>query len=173
MQNEQPQDEHRKGKPHRSGARWVFVLLIAAASISTAAVVGNAIASGDGFKGKYRWGHHGAGAMMFRQFDADNDGVLTEAELKTGAASRIETNDANGDASLSLDEFEGVWVEMMRSPMVRAFQRLDEDGDGQLTAQELNERVDWALAKMDRDGDGAITRKEIGRSRHHHDDDDD
>ena len=177
MQSEQTQGDHRPPKSHRGGARWFFVLLIAAAAISTAAVVGNAIASGDGYKGKYRLGHHGpghgAGAIMFRQFDADKDGVLTEAELKSGAAARIEANDANGDAALSLEEFEGVWMEMMRSPMVRAFQRLDEDGDARLTVQELNERIDWALAKMDRNGDGSITRREIGRGHHYDYDEDD
>ncbi len=178
MQNGQTQEENGNRKPHRSGARWFFVLLIAGAAISTAAVVGNAIASGDGYKSKFGWGHHGAGhgagAVMFRQFDADRDGVLTEAELKSGAASRIEANDANGDSALSLEEFEAVWLEMTRSPMVRAFQRLDEDGDAQLTQQELNERIDWALVRMDRDGDGAITKRELGRKKHrHHDDDDD
>ena len=176
MQTEQPQDDgHGKRKPHRSGARWFFVLLIAGAAISTAAVVGHSIASANGYKGKYHWGHHspghGPGAIMFRQFDADKDGVLTEAELKTGAAARIEANDANGDAALSLEEFEGVWMEITRSHMVRAFQRLDEDGDAQLTLQELNERIDWALARMDRDGDGAITRRELGRKHHRYEED--
>ena len=59
MQTEQPENGHHTPRTHRSGARWFFVLMITALAIATAAVIGHALASGDGYKSEYRWGHHG------------------------------------------------------------------------------------------------------------------
>ena len=169
MQNEQTQDGHRPLKTHGAGARWFFIVMLTLVAIATAVFVGRAVASDDDEYGSHRWGHHkgGPAKLLFKQLDTDKDGMLKEGELRAGVAARIEGNDGNGDGALSLQEFEGVWVEFMRTAMVRTFQKLDEDGDAQLTAQELNEKIDWMMARLDRDGDGAIAIRELRRHRHH------
>lgn len=171
--NENGTDGHRKRRKHRGGARWLFVVLGTVVAVSTAGVVGHAIASGDGHRGG--WGAragHGPGVVLFQNFDADTDGKVTTSELKSSVASRISGNDADNDGALSLDEFEGVWNEFMRKPMVRAFQKFDDDGDGELTQAELDQKIEWMMARIDRNDDGAISRREISK-RHHHDDDHD
>lgn len=69
-------------------------------------------------------------------FDTDGDGKLSEAELTAGMAALVTKYDANNDGSLSLAEFEDLFAELTRPMTVRAFQRLDSDGDGQISAAE-------------------------------------
>lgn len=166
---------HRRHKGR--GAAWVVVLLGTVAALGTAAFVGHAVASGGYHKGGYGGhygGHHGGGRgeMMFRTFDTDKDGTITAAEINAETERRLTGNDADGDGALSLEEFEGVWMEMMRSRMVDAFQRFDDDGDGRVTKAEVDEKTYWMLSRMDRDEDGKITRQEL-RPRFRFDDDDD
>ena len=176
-----PAARRHKGR----GAMWMVVLAGTAAALGTAAFVGHAVASGGGYVGCHRGGfergfgghhggHHGGqrGEMLFRTFDADKDGTVTAAEINAETERRISGNDANGDGALSLEEFQGVWMEMMRSRMVDAFQRFDDDGNGVITKAEVDEKTSWMMSRMDRDGDGKITREEQ-RPRFRRDDDDD
>lgn len=147
------------------GAMWMVVLVGTAAALGTAAFVGHAVASGSGHERGFG-GHHGAGhgghrgEMLFRTFDTDKDGTVTAAEINAETERRMSGNDANGDGALSLEEFEGVWMEMLRNRMVDAFQRFDDDGDGVITKAEVDEKTAWMMSRMDRDGDGKITREE-------------
>lgn len=164
---------------HRGrGAMWMVVLLGTAAAMGTAAFMGHAVAAG-GFDGCHRGGFerghggHGGprGEMLFRTFDTDKDGAVTAAEIDAETERRLNGNDADGDGALSLKEFEGVWMEMLRNRMVDAFQRFDEDGDGVITKAEVDQKTSWMMSRMDRDGDGKIMRGEH-RPRFHKGDDD-
>lgn len=141
------------------GAMWAVVLVGTVAALGSAAFMGHAVASG-GF-GKHHGGFGHRGEMLFKTFDTDQDGSITAAEIDAETQRRLKDHDANGDAALSLDEFQGVWIEMMRSRMVDAFQRFDEDGDGRVTKAEIDEKTNWMLTRMDRDEDGQITRKDM------------
>jgi len=172
-----PSARRHKGR----GAMWMVVLVGTAAALGTAAFVGHAVASGAGYGGCHRsgiergfGGHHSGqrGEILFRTFDADKDGTVTAAEINAETERRMSGNDANGDGALSLEEFQGVWMEMIRSRMVDAFQRFDDDGDGVITKAEVDEKTSWMMSRMDRDGDGKITREEQ-RPRFRRDDDDD
>ena len=171
--NNEPAARRRKGR----SSLWMVVLVGTAAALGTAAFVGHAVASGAGYEGCHRGGHergfgghhgggHGAGhggkrgEMLFRTFDADKDGTITAAEIDAETERRLSGNDANGDGALSLEEFQGVWMEMLRNRMVDAFQRFDDDGDGVITKAEVDEKTSWMMSRMDRDGDGKITREE-------------
>jgi hypothetical protein len=47
-------------------------------------------------------------------------------------AERFAQFDEDGDDVLDLQEYEALWLDAMRTRMVRAFQRLDIDGDAQV-----------------------------------------
>lgn len=86
-----------------------------------------------------RMGHPGMGMMrmmLLSGFDEDKDGVVTRDELTAGLAALAEKHDADGDGSLSLDEFADLYAEITRPLTVRAFQWIDTDGDGQISAEE-------------------------------------
>jgi len=114
-----------------------------------------------------RKGHHhghrggrrgGRGMMMnlFEQADANGDRELTRAEIDGFRASLVGNADANGDGTLSIDEFDTAFRQLTRTRMVRAFQRLDRDGDGIIGAAEMDRPLERMIERMDRDGDGIL-----------------
>lgn len=122
-------------------------------------------------------GHHRAFAMMERH-DANDDGKLTQAEIDQVRKERLATFDTDKDGKLNLAEFEALWLDFTRKRMVDAFQRLDEDGDAQVTETEYLEPTKRIVARMDRNDDGELSREDMPRPRHgdrmgrHHGDDD-
>ncbi|MFP4361511.1 MAG: EF-hand domain-containing protein [Alphaproteobacteria bacterium] len=132
------------------------------------AVLALAATTGDAMAGPGRGGAVGGfgtagggmagdrGGVLFERFDADDDGRVTRAEIDAALDERRARFDADGDGALNLEEFEPVWLELMRPRLVDHFQALDADGDGVVTAAELEERVDRMMRRADVDGDGAI-----------------
>lgn len=106
--------------------------------------------------------HHGGHAMMqmMRQADANKDRKLTQDEVNAFVAEKLANGDADGNSEVSIDEFSTIWLEVTRPMMVRAFQRLDADGNGQITTEELDERFGDMVVRFDRNGDGVIDRKD-------------
>ena len=70
-------------------------------------------------------------------FDTDGDGTVSPDEMRAGLAAQLVKYDANGDGVLSIAEFETLNSAMIRNTMVDRFQALDEDGDGQITNEEM------------------------------------
>lgn len=94
---------------------------------------------GQRFGMQKRMGHPGMGMMrmmLLSGFDANDDGRVTRDELTSGLAALADKHDADGDGSLSLDEFADLYAEITRPLTVRAFQWIDTDGDGQISAEE-------------------------------------
>ena len=123
-------------------------------------------------------GHRGRHAMkFFKQFDANEDGKLTQVEIDETRAARLTAFDSNGDGTLSLQEFEPLWLDAMRERMVDRFQRLDNDGDASVTMEEFQAPFSSMVTMMDRNGDGFLSPEDRPRrGKHHyrdHDDDDD
>lgn len=119
-------------------------------------------------------GRHGARHFerLLETYDSNEDGKLTQAEIDTVRAERLARFDSNNDGSLTLQEYEALWLDAMRERMVDRFQSHDDDGDGQVTAEEFGERFSRMVARRDRDGDGEITREDFRRDRRGRDDDD-
>jgi len=119
-----------------------------------------------GYKGGRMGGHMG-GRMgqridtMFTEVDADKDGKITADEMTAYRAAKIAAADKNGDGSLQIDEFQGIWADLMRPRMVDHFQFLDGDGDGKVTDAEIAAPMTRMSRHMDRNDDGVIARDEM------------
>jgi Ca2+-binding EF-hand superfamily protein len=174
--------------------------LLAAAGIivlGVAAIAGTTIASGrhgqggqymgmsSGMHGKSMGsGMHGMGQhmnmssgmhgmRMMDRFDANDDGKITADEIAAVRDKAIADHDADKDGMLSLDEFQGVWLDHMRTRMVRHFQHMDVNGDGKVTTDEINTPMKYMMQRMDRNEDGAISKDDMrGHGRYMQKDDD-
>ncbi|MDX1400448.1 MAG: hypothetical protein R3245_00865 [Kiloniellales bacterium] len=121
------------------------------------------------------------GHKIFKTFDENDDGAITTLEVTTLVNKSIGEFDRNESRTLTLDEFEGLWLSHLRPHMVDRFQHLDENGDGEVSQAEMEEILLTLHSRFDRNEDGAVTKREIKKAhRHHkhrhgsyHDDDDD
>ena len=125
---------------------------------------------------------------MFQRHDKNADGKLTKDELPEFAAERLMRADANGDGELSkeeLTEMRKKWAEQAgaaagrdgpggagpgaggRFDSAEMFQRLDRNGDGSLTKDELPERLAELLMRADADGNGSLSKEELHKAREH------
>ncbi len=110
-------------------------------------------------------GPHGPGgrgpAQMIKNLDANEDGSVTRSEADGVVSTEMGRHDGDRDGVLSLDEFEAFWVARQRERMVRRFQHLDRDGDGQVTVEEAQAPVEHLFDRLDENGDETLTREEI------------
>lgn len=119
-----------------------------------------------GHKGHHGWHKKGMrGGMkgpmqLFKEFDTDSDRALTKEELDAGLTKKIKDNDANGDGAVDLEEFKAEWMRMTQERMVRAFQRMDRDGSGKVTLEEISQPAGFMFERMDRNDDGKIDKSD-------------
>ena len=118
----------------------------------------------DGGWGRHGRGHHGGyGHGLFEAYDANGDGRLTQAEIDQVRQARLAEFDQDGDGSLSLEEYQELWMDAMRERMVDRFQSHDDDGDGMVTPEEFAEPLDGIVSRLDRNDDGELTMDEMRR----------
>ncbi len=149
--------------------RKTKILLTAGAlALGATAFAGVSLAGGGWHRGP---GHHGsAGQSLFDTFDANQDGTLTQAEVDQARQAKLAEFDRDGNGSLSLEEYQALWMDAMRERMVDRFQGHDDDGDGMVTAEEFGNDYSRIISRLDRDGDGEVTMEELrqrGERRHH------
>ncbi|WP_417669415.1 EF-hand domain-containing protein [Roseibium sp.] len=104
-----------------------------------------------------KFGRKGAKRLL-GQFDLNEDGVITQAEIDEAVAARFAEADSNSDGHVDLTEFKFGFAERTKDMQVRAFQRLDADGDGTVTIDEFNTMSDRMFSRLDRDGNGELER---------------
>ena len=156
-------------RTHRMKTHTKIVLgaLVAAMALGTTAV---AVQAGSR-------GHHGKSfdraEHLFERYDTNQDGKITKDEITAARKASITKYDADKNGQLSLDEFQGLFNEIMRHRMVRMFQKLDRDGDAKVSEAEIARRVDRMMAHLDRNDDGEIERGELKRKHKGHDRDHD
>lgn len=73
--------------------------------------------------------------------------------MDTFRAAKIAAADLNKDGALSLEEFDTLYRELTRTRMVRSFQSLDSDGDGVISAEEMDARVAAIMQRMEGKGE--------------------
>ncbi|MEM9230871.1 MAG: calcium-binding protein [Pseudomonadota bacterium] len=110
-------------------------------------------------------GRNRAGRMIrfMETFDTNADGDLTQEEIDSTRAERLARFDVNTDGVLTLDEFEALWLDAMRERMVDRFQSHDDDGDGQVTAEEFGDRFANIVTRRDTNGDGVLNADDLRR----------
>ncbi len=153
-------------KRHRM-KRHSKIVLAALAVIAAGGAALTAVAAAGAHEG-WRQGHGGhghgpRGAHMFKLFDTDGDGRLTQAEIDQVLQERLARFDTDGNGALDLEEYEALWVDAMREHMVDRFQMHDNDGDGLVTRDEFTSRFGRMVEYMDRDDDGVIDESDMGR----------
>jgi Ca2+-binding EF-hand superfamily protein len=144
------------------------MLVIGAVALGATALAGASLA--DGKRGYHRGGHHGGPGRherMIEQFDANQDGAITQVEIDQVRRDRLAAFDQNNDGSLTLEEYQALWLDAMRERMVDRFQDLDDDGDAIVTVEEFVEPFGSMVGRLDRNGDGALSRDDMRRGPHH------
>ncbi|MCF6293515.1 MAG: hypothetical protein L3J04_08990 [Robiginitomaculum sp.] len=71
------------------------------------------------------------------EWDTNDDGEVSKDEIKAAKRKEMSKYDKNRNRSLSLSEYENLWMAKQRNKMVDQFQDLDEDGDGKITEDEF------------------------------------
>lgn len=105
------------------------------------------------------------GPRILKHYDTNQDRTITAAEVAAVNRSELETHDADQSGSLSLAEFERLWLARIRERMVDRFQRLDADGDGNVTAEEFAAPSDRLMTWVDRNGDQQVSVDELRQMR--------
>lgn len=108
---------------------------------------------------------HGGGAA-FERLDADGDGAVTMEEMKAHAEARFDEADGDNDGFVSPQEMTAARTGKRAERML---ERFDTDGNGQLSAAELEaaadarseRRVERMLKRLDADGDGKLSKAEM------------
>jgi Ca2+-binding EF-hand superfamily protein len=113
-------------------------------------------------------GKHDRSARLFERFDSNGDQVITQTEVAAVRSSQLRDFDRDGNGTLSLQEYEQLWLVRMRERMVSSFQRLDNDGDAIVTANEFNKRSDRMLARLDKNDDEQVTLEEAQAAKKMH-----
>lgn len=106
---------------------------------------------------------HGGMMPRLETFDLNKDGEVTQAEIDQFRKDQLTKFDADKNGTLSLEEYQALWLDQMRDRMVDAFQRHDDDGDGQVTAEEFNERFSRLVERLDRNDDGKLSKDDRRR----------
>ncbi len=78
------------------------------------------------------------GGAMQKMLGTDGDKTVTPEEASAQLQAMLKQYDADTSGTLSISEYEALHSAMIREMMVDRFQHLDADGDGQITAEEMN-----------------------------------
>jgi len=112
--------------------------------------------------------------LDFATMDTDGDGKITKEEMAAAASARFAEADTNGDGSLSVEEMvarmearaEERQAERIQRGAERMIERMDQNDDGVLSADEMQPRNgDRMFSRLDTDEDGAISQEELEKAR--------
>jgi hypothetical protein len=122
-----------------------------------------------GMDGMGHGGQMGAGMLPdFATLDADADGQVTSTEVDAHMAARFAAADTDGSGGLSVAEAvamtEAMRVEAMTARMTERLQRIDDNADGEVQAEEFQARMPQTALlfdHLDTDNSGGISTEEF------------
>ena len=95
--------------------------------------------------------------QFLKRYDTNGDGKLSQQEIDTVRKELFAKYDVDKNGTLSLAEFQPLWLDLRNMRMVRAYQRLDQDGNAEVTELEFIEPLSQLVQFMDRNGDGFLS----------------
>ncbi len=142
---------------------------IAIAFVTVAGLAGTTAVAADRY-GKMRDRAEFGMQQRLERADTDKSGDISLDEFTAAFKERFGKADANKDGKLTVaeiaDEIERQRTERMARHML---DRFDVNGDGELTAEEIESRQQKMFALMDRNDDGKIAPDEMPRRMGRHD----
>ena len=108
----------------------------------------------------------------FSELDVNGDGAITRSDIEAAAQARFADADTDGNGALSEAELKAQAMaradDRAAAQSTRMLNRLDADGDGALSIDELHDaggrrggdRAGRMLKRADTDGDGAVSEAE-------------
>jgi len=103
-------------------------------------------------------------APDFATLDTDGSGTVTLAEIEAAGQARFDAIDTDGNGALSLEEMVAARDGDATRRAERMISRMDENGDGELQADEMTRRgpdAERMLSHADADDDGEISEEEF------------
>lgn len=101
-------------------------------------------------------------AAHFKKRDVNGDGKLSQQEVDKMPDEVFARHDSNGDKFLSQSELEAFELR------AHFFHDADEDEDDGLTREAMRSHSEKRFGKLDKNGDGAITQDEMAKHGHGH-----
>jgi hypothetical protein len=142
--------------------RHRFTVAAAAAALLVAGVATAGQAAGE------RAGHCHAGKhRMIERLDLGADGQLDRQAYLARVAERHAAMDSNGDGHVSFEEMQAWWAVQREQRARERFERRA-DGEAGISLEAMQTAAERRFARLDRDGDGVITADELRRPRHGH-----
>lgn len=86
---------------------------------------------------------------VFQAFDADKDGKVTAAEAEAGVSALLASHDGDKSGALSEAEFSALLSEVTKGMAARPFAMLDDDGNKEISVEEITFPVKM-MARMGR-----------------------
>ena len=115
-------------------------------------------------------GHNGGHDKFMMFFDADKDGVVTQAEFSESSDQRFAKMDGDSSGTVSTEEFSQYIQERRQERKQRSFKHMDTNADGQLSLDEYldakRERAERRFKSMDKDANGMISAEESTARKH-------
>jgi len=145
---------------------------------------------GEGQQGQGQ-GRRGGGKVMeflFKKFDQNQDGKISESEAPDRMKQRLDTIDTDGDRAVSREELQAAFEKASQNggkglgnkgngnkgnkaggkgnrgaqiDPAALFQRVDTNGDGAITPEEAPDRMKKRFDQVDADGNGSISVEEL------------
>ena len=102
----------------------------------------------------------------FERLDKDQSGGITFEEFSAALHMRVNDADANHDGKITTEELTAAFERMRAKRMAeRLMRRFDDNGDGVLTADEIETRHKRMFARLDKNGDGKLDPDEMPKRR--------
>lgn len=102
---------------------------------------------------------------LFKRFDENEDGLLTENEVHNRIWDKINQADSNADRAISMDELHRLWepeITVCAAPVFdRVFAHLDGNLDSVLTENEVGEQLWRLISRADLNQNGSVSFMEL------------